>query len=489
MRFLRQSLTGLFLISVTLGVLVYTGYTVQSAVQARMSREARAPQNRERIFAVNTIRAVPGEIAPVMTAFGEVASRRTLEIRAASSGAVVKLAEVFVEGGQVEAGQILVEIDPAEEQAASERALSDIQDSEAEIREAGRALELAGDELSAAQEQAALRVRAFQRQTDLKARGVGTEAAVETAELAASTARAAVLTRRQALANARARVDQSITGAARTTIAMSQAQRHLADTVIRAGFSGVLSNVAVVEGGLVSQNERLAQLVDLQALEVSFRVSTQAYARLLDARGGLRRADVRVTLDVFGVDMTARGVLSRDSAAVGEGQTGRLVFAQLEGARGFKPGDFVTVEIDEAPLVGVVRLPASAINADGKVLVLGVDGRLEEMAVALLRRQGDDVLVRGSAIAGRDIVAQRSPLLGAGIKAKSLRTEYNDVGDDVAGAEPDIAISDARRAKIRAFVEMNTRMPKEVKERIIKQLGEEKVPAAMVARIELRMGG
>lgn len=39
MRFLRQSLVGLFLASLTLALLIYAGSTVFSAVQERMSRE------------------------------------------------------------------------------------------------------------------------------------------------------------------------------------------------------------------------------------------------------------------------------------------------------------------------------------------------------------------------------------------------------------------------------------------------------------------
>ena len=50
----------------------------------------------------------------------------------------------------------------------------------------------------------------------------------------------------------------------------------------------VAASTKAFSGRLVSANEQLAQLVDLNALEVSFRVSTQQYARLLDGDGRLR---------------------------------------------------------------------------------------------------------------------------------------------------------------------------------------------------------
>ncbi|MGY3437850.1 MULTISPECIES: efflux RND transporter periplasmic adaptor subunit [unclassified Marinovum] len=486
MRFLRQSLTGLFLLSLTLGLLVYAGALVREAVDSRMSQERRVPQARERVFAVNVVRAEPGTVTPVLTAFGEVQSRRELEVRAASAGKITEISESFEEGGHVTEGALLVQIDPGDAQLALNRVQSDILDAKAEGGEAAAALVLAGDELAAAQEQAALREKAFERQTDLLRRGAGTAASVETAELAASTARQSVLTRRQAVAQAESRVSQAATALVRAEIALAEAQRRFDDTRITARFTGTLAEVNATLGRLVSGNEQLARLVDPDALEVSFRVSTAQYARLLDADGGLRKAAVKVTLDVFGTGLESDGVLVRDSAAVGEGQTGRLLFARLDVARGLKPGDFVTVEIEEPALERVVRLPSSALSADDKVLVLGEEERLEDMEVALLRRQGDDVLVRAQGLAGRDVVAERTPLLGAGIKVRALRPG----GAEAAPEEPEmLELSAERKAKIRAFVEGNTRMPEAAKARILAQLEEEKVPATVVARIEARMGG
>jgi len=486
MRFLRQSLTGLFLIAVTLGVLVFAGQMVREAVIERMNRDAYVPTARERVFAVNVVVAQTETIVPILTAFGQVQSQRTLEVRAASGGMVTELADVFVEGGQVVAGQVLARIDPANAQSALARAQNDLEDALAEGRDAITAVALAGDELIAAQDQSDLRERAFQRQNDLKSRGVGTAATVEIAELAAASARATVLARRQAVAKAEARVDQSTTHRARAEIALAEAKRRLDDTVISARFGGTLSEVNVVEGGLVTANERLARLVDPAALEVAFRISTQAYARLLDDGGQLLPAVVRISLDVGAGDLGTLGRISRDSAAVGEGQTGRLIFADLDRARGLKPGDFVTVEIDEPALGRVVRLPSSALDSSGRILVLGEDDRLEVLHVTLLRRQGDDVLVRGADLAGRAVVAQRSPLLGAGIKVRRL------AGPDAAviPQTPEmLELTAERRARLVAFVEGNQRMPEEARTRILAQLAKDKVLASMVERIEKRMGG
>ncbi len=486
MRFLRQTMIGLFLASVAVGLLVYAASLVGGAVQERLADDASAPPARERVFAVNVITAQAEDIVPTLETYGEVQSRRLLELRAAVGGRVIELSDAFQDGGAVTAGQVLVRLDPANAQDAVDRAKNDLADAAAEERDAKRGLILAQDELAAAVEQSDLRARAFDRQVDLAARGVGTATATETAELAAAAARQSVLSRRQAEAQAEVRVDLAATRLSRTRIALAEAERRLADTTITAPFDGTLSATDVVVGRLVSANERLAELIDPDDLEVSFRVSTAQYARLLGADSSLLKAEIRATLDVAGLDLDARGQITRASAAAGAGATGRLIFATLREAAGFKQGDFVTVRVQEPLLVDVVRLPASALDARDDVLVLDSEDRLEAVSVELMRRQGDDVLVRGP-IEGRAVVRERSPLLGAGIAVKPIQP-----GDAQAAVEagPEmLELSDERRARLVAFVESNNRMPKEAKARVLARLAEPKVPAQMVARIESRMGG
>ncbi|MGX9351316.1 efflux RND transporter periplasmic adaptor subunit [Shimia sp. W99] len=485
MRFLRQSLTGLFLLAVTVGVLLFAGQLVRDAIEERLARDSKAPPARERVFTVNVVTAAPEDIAPELVAFGEVRSRRSLEIRAAAAGTIVQLSEKFEEGAEVSAGEVLVQVDPTKARYAVERITSDLLDAAAEERDAKRTLKLAQDELAAAEAQFDLRNRAYERQVDLRERGVGTAASVETAELAVAGARQAVLSNRRALAQAEARVDQAATRLERTRIALAEAETDLKDTIITADFSGALSEVSVVQGGLVSRNEKLAQLIDSDALEVAFRVSTPQYARLLDDQNRLYPSEVRVSLDVMGSDLTATGVITRDAAAVGEGQTGRVLFARLDGARGLKPGDFVTVRVQERVLENVVQLPATALDAGGEVLVVGDGDRLEAMTVRLLRRQGDTVLVRGAGLAGQRVVTRRTPLLGEGIAVKPLSA----TGAATPEAPEMVALSDEDRARYVAFIEANKAIPADVKKRLITALNRPEVPARMIERLQSRMGG
>ncbi len=486
MRFLGRSLIGVLLIAATVGLLALAGQLVWGALEARRADAPDARPARERVFAVKVISVQPETIRPVLSTFGEVRTRRSLELRAAVPGEVIWLSDVFEEGGSVIAGETLLRIDPASAQSALDTARADLSEAEADLRDAERAVVLAVADLRSAEDQARLRVRAFERQIDLLERGVGSQAAVEVAELASSAAEQAVVSRRQSEAGAEARLDQAKTTLERRRIALADAERRLEDTELTAAFGGVLSEIDVVQGGLVSANERLADLVDPTDLEVAFPVSTAQYARLLNAGGQLVGAEIEARIDVLGLELVAKGAISRVSAVVADGQTGRLLFARLEPAPGFRPGDFVSVRIEEPALDGVARLPTAAVSADGSVLAVNNEDRLEVLETTLLRREGDDVIIDATSLAGREIVAERTPLLGAGIKVRPLRPE----GQTAEPAAPeDVALDPERRARLISFVEGNANMPAEVKERMLTQLRKDTVPARVIDRLESRMGG
>ena len=485
MRFLGRGLIGLLLFSLALGLLGLAGNTIKVAVQDRMNQEPRSQKARERTFAVKVVPAEVTSINPTLNAFGEIQSRKTLDLRMAASGQIQELSINFVEGGSVKSGELLVRLDDSDHQTAVDLAENNLIDAKNEVMESARNLSFSKEELAAAEEQEKLRLRALTRQKDLVERGVGTAAALENAELSASGATQAVLSRRAAVDQAKNRGAQAETRLVRAELALKDAKRKLEDTKLYAEFSGLLSGVSLVKGGIVSANERLGQLIDPEVLEVSFKISTQQYTRLLNDNGELLKAPVSVALTNTEQGLNADGVIIRDSASVAKGQTGRQVYAKLTKSVGFKPGDFVAVKVEEPTLNWVVKLPSTALDASNKVLLLGEGERLEEAQVKLMRRQGNEVIVRSRDLSGKEIVAQRTPVLGAGIKVKAIRSgEENEVAEVEM-----LELTEERRAKLISAIETNGYIPKTVKERIIGQLTQPKVPADVVARIESRMGG
>ena len=103
---------------------------------------ARVPQARERVFTVNVRSAEPQTVTPYLTAFGEVQSRRTLDLRMAAGGQIVEISPNFVEGGVVEQGEVLIRLDDADAQSALLRTESDLSD--AKLKRRGRACDCIG---------------------------------------------------------------------------------------------------------------------------------------------------------------------------------------------------------------------------------------------------------------------------------------------------------------------------------------------------------
>jgi membrane fusion protein (multidrug efflux system) len=499
MKFLRRSLFGLFLVSVCAALIFGAGYKMYASVQENAAKESFSPPARERQFAVNVVQVTPTDIAPTLSTFGEVRARRTLELRAPQAGEVIELSTNFQEGGSVKAGDVLLRVDPTDAESNLRVAQADLQEAEAELTDAERGLNIAEDDLAAARGQLDLRVAALTRQRNLADRGVGTESSVETVALSEASARQSVLSKRQSLATAAARVDQGKNGVLRAEINVSEAERALANTQVVAAFDGTLSDVSAALGAILNANEQIGSLIDPSDLEIAFRVSTQQYSNLASATGVLPELPVVASLSMADLDLTAQGRITRESAAVGTGQTGRQLFASLETSLGLRPGDFVTVRILEPVIPGVALIPSAAVDAGNTVLALTADNRLEVLSAPILRRQGDDVLVDAAAISGRQIVSERSPLLGAGIRVKVIGADDQAGTGDGAptgaaahssgGEAAMVALTDERRSKLLAFVENNTRMPKEVRARMAEQLKAKDVPADLVAQLEGRMGG
>lgn len=491
MRFLIRGIAGILMMVATAGMV---GYGVFVLVQAREAGGGhRRGGGEERSFIVNVAVLRETTAHPRMIAYGEIRSWRSLELRASAGGQLVEMSPVFRDGAAVAAGDLLFLIDPAEARARQADAEAGLADAEAEKAEADEAIVVTGLERTAAIRQRNLRRQALERQRQLQAKGYATEAGVEEAELAFTTADQAVLSRSQALIVARKRVERTALAITRANIALENARRILDDTRLEAPFDGLLSDVDAVLGRLVSPNEKLGLLVDPSALEAVFRVSSGQFARLIDERGTLRQTPVTVTLDLGDLPVTVKGVVERTAAVVRQGQSGRLIYARLEPgpATILRPGDFVTVTIEEPPLPGVAVIPASAATEDGRILLVDADSRIKEQKITIVRRQGDSLVIAGAPF-GAQYVTERLPQLGPGVRVRTVDKSMAvaarpDAGK--GGSEELIAISDERREALIAFLKQNRHMPEGRKARLLELLSQPTVPKRMIERLEARMAG
>lgn len=482
MKFLARGLFGLMLFAIMVAAAGYGGWRVHTALNKEETR--RKSPVAERTYAVNVARLVKETAQPVTTAYGQIESWRDLQIRASSEGRLVEVAETFRDGAAVHKGDLLLKIDPADAESKLLDAKAGLADAEAQKAEAEEAVVVAEHELQAAEKQLQLRRQALDRQTQLREKGYSTAVQVEQEELSVAALEQALNNRLQSVITARRKIERMDLTIQRAQIALRDAERMLEETTITAPFDGTLDSVAATLGRRVSPSETLAVLIDPKALEVRFTLSNRQFARFLDDRGQLLKAPVTVSLELGDRAVTVSGRLSRAAAKVSEGEAGRSLYAALDvdAETVLRPGDFVTVRLEETPLPGVARIPAAAATEDGRVLVVNDENRLDEVTAQILRRMDEELLVAGVPF-GRSYVRERLPHLGAGLKVSPRHIDENQSGTPVAAAEELITLDAERREALIERVK-SSRMPEDRKSDVIGRLSEPQVPRSLIERIE-----
>ncbi|MEM5585356.1 HlyD family efflux transporter periplasmic adaptor subunit [Roseibium sp. AS2] len=500
MRFLVRGLVGLALMAVMIGFAgfgVYRLYGVMTAEETVRKRPAR-----ERSYSVNVAELTPQTVAPVTTAYGEIESWRTLELRASSEGRLVDVATKFRDGAAVAEGELLLRIDPANADFLVLDAEAALADAEAQKAEAEEAIVGAEQELVAARRQLELRRQALERQRQLKDKGYSTAVQVEAEELGVASLEQSLSNRLQAVITARKRIERMDLTVKRARLVLKDAQRVLDETTLTAPFDGYLSEVNATLGRRVSASEALAQLIDPAALEVRFSLSTSEFSRLLDDSGSLIKAPVKVMLQLGGRSIEVPGRVDRSAAVVSEGEAGRTLFASLEIEPGtvLRPGDFVKVEVNEPPLHDVALVPSAAVTEDGRLLVVGEGDRIDEIRSTVLRRMGNEVVLADVPF-GADYVRERLPQLGTGLKVTARRSDDGGQapadGTPVSVQEPQpdaprpsgdlVALEPERRAALIARLTTSD-IPENRKARLLALLNKPMVPKDLIDRLEQRSG-
>ena len=494
MRFLFRAIGGLLLLVLAVAFLGFAAVKLKNAFSEKAEANFKTKYAQERTYTayVETLKST--QIRPKIVAYGEAKSWRSLELRAANSGRLVFLSENFREGGMVSFGELLFKIDPREADDLVKVAEVNLLEARAEYNEAQSAFLLVKSDLSYSEEQLELRKIALERQKSLNDSGVATTAAVENSELLLSNAYQAVSTKKNLLSQGSARITRAKIAVTRAEISLEQAKRQLLDSEYRAPFSGIISKVSVAPGRLLNKNEQLAVLIDTEALEVGFQVSNLEFSRMVDDNGKIIPLTIKVVKDVKENSLTLSGTVQRVGAEVVSGTAGRQVFASLKGDRSgmIRAGDFLLVEIEEGKLDNIAIIPSSAVDTNSKILLLGANDRLEEIEVDVLRRQSDKVIVSAVPF-GREYVIDRPPYLDAGLRVKpsrpgDLQGEPSQVGSKIKKDEM-VELSQKERSELINFVQKNGRIPKEVKETILKKLEKTKVPLSLVNRFKSRMEG
>ena len=245
---------------------------------------------------------------------GQTEAFKSVQVKAETYGSVIS--QPIRKGTFVKNGELLCELEVGTK--------SDV------LSEAKEALALSNDELQASINQYQLRIQAAERQKSLLKRGVGTEAAVEAAQLSASSAETQSLSKRQAVANVEARINRATT--------------ELNNTKIIAPFDGLLETDTAEYGDFMQTGALCGTLLSLNPIKlVGYATETQVSRIEVGTNAGAKlingdTVSGNVSFISRSADPTTRTFLvettvSNDDYNIREGSTADI-YISLAGVKG-----------------------------------------------------------------------------------------------------------------------------------------------------------
>jgi len=392
-------------------------------------RQPQAPQQRP-VPEVSTVEVQTQEITLTTKLPGRTSAYRLAEIRPQVSGLLQK--RLFVEGSEVEAGQVLYQIDPASFQAACDNAAANLTATRKAAARARAALEASLADV--ARLEVSLRFAQTNRERyealfkQKVASTIQRDQAVTEAMVAESTLRSAVAqveSSREAVAVAEANIQQA-------EAVLRTAQINLGHTKITAPISGRTGRSMVTEGAILTAYQPLA-LVTIQQLDPIFVDVPQSTAALLrlkrllkDGRlnqNGTEQNNVKLILE-DGTAYPQEGRLQFSDITV-DPTTGsvilRAVFPNPEGV--LLPGMFVQTVIKEGLNDQAILIPQQGVSRDHRgnpvALIVDAESKVGQRMLTLDRAIGDQWLVSAGLAPGDRVIVEGRQMLRPGTVVKA----------------------------------------------------------------------
>jgi multidrug efflux system membrane fusion protein len=385
--------------------------------------QTQVPQ--EAIRPVSAVAVTRSTYQPTLRIYGETVAGREVELRALVAGKVVEASPALSDGGEIAQGDQLVLIDRFQYEAALAETRAQIAEARAQVAETQATLQLEQSGLERAREQLDFAQRDLQRAAPLRQSGALTEQAFDQRQLTVSQRTEAVEQREINITIQRARADRQSAVLDRLLVAEQIAERNLSDTSLTAPFDAYVSDVNAELGKIISVNDRVATLIDMNAIEVSMTLSDHQYGRIVRQSGTVVGRDVEVRWFVGATPFVYRGRVSRVGSRISSATGGVRVYAVIDDPRApspLRPGAFVEVILPDINYSDVVKLPQTSLYDNDHVYVI-VDDRLVRRDVETVGAANGSVLVRGNLQPGERVVATRLANPGEGLKVVETGTD------------------------------------------------------------------
>ncbi|MXN65972.1 HlyD family efflux transporter periplasmic adaptor subunit [Stappia sp. GBMRC 2046] len=401
-------------------------------------------ERRETEYVVEMARVRIANHAPILNLYGEIVAARTVDLRALVAGEIVSISQNLKAGGSVARGEELIRIDRFDYEGALIEAKANLAEARARQVENRGLVATERDNLDRAQEQFEFARKDFGRAQQLLESGSLTQRTVEERELLLSQRRQAVEQRRNAVAVAEAKVEQQAAAIERLEWRVQEAERNLADTVLKAPFDGIVRSESAGIGRLVGVNDVVATLYDRDDLEVRLTLSDNQFGRIVADAGTVIGRQVEVVWYIGREPVVYRAVIDRVGADVALARGGVDVYAKVMTEKGktpLRPGAFVEARLADQTYHDTARIPEAALYGADHVFAV-VDGRTVRRDVEVLAFDETHLIVKGDLQDGDVVVATRIAEAGDGLKvvdqndATRRRQEREGGGETAAAGAP-----------------------------------------------------
>lgn len=368
------------------------------AVVIMLAMNRPQPEQRElatSAMVVDVIAAQSSQGNFMVSGQGTVRPRTETALAAEVSGRVMRLSDQFVAGGFFRAGDVLVEIDPSDYEAALLQAEAD----------------LAGARATLADETA----RSDQARRDWqRLHGEGREPGE-------------LVLRLPQVARAQASVQAA-------EAAVLRARRNLERTKIRLPYDGLVRSRQVDLGQYVSTGSPVGQTFAVDEAEVRLPLSDQDLAFLdlpAPGRANATHTEVRLSGLVAGQRGEWQAEVVRTEGVIDESTRLTYAVARISDPYGLlgenRPvplpmGTFVQAEIRGRSAAGLIELPRSALRDGQTVLIANAEDRLEIRPVEVIRATPRSVYVYNAIEEGDRIIttAILAPIPGMSLRVREI---------------------------------------------------------------------
>ncbi len=370
-------------------LILFVGYSGFNYLVATKPEKPLQPRN-EQVWTVNTA-IVDFQMAyPEKSSFGQVEASRQSALNFNIAGEVEAVADIFRNGNTVSKGEELARLDRDLLLIAKQEIMVQLDANKTNIEELTIQLDL--------------RQKNFDRINQMQAAAVTSQANLDEARLALSMAK-------NALQQARQQKNQ-------LELSLKRANKNLDDAVLRAPFDGIISNVQIGRGLVLSPAVAVGMMTDLSSLEASFVVPSDVFADTDRLLGN----EVKVIWRSGGREIkTLMSTVERAEGNVAVGQGGGRLYADIpvgdDGNWIIPEGAFVEIIYTSGRVDNVAKLPEAALYDDNSIFVIK-NNRTHRRQVEVVQKSEGLIYVRGDLNNGDLVVATRLPALGDGILVK-----------------------------------------------------------------------